>query len=79
MSKSFRELRVCKRCGYEWISRKKISFSCPNCQTYKWDDDCWLNDKDFDSKEILEFLKGKSNEQLEQIAKEVTAYVISRM
>jgi len=79
MSKSFRELRVCKKCGYEWISRKKISFSCPACQTYKWNDDCWNDDKDFDSKEVLKFLKGKSKKELEQIAKEVVDYVISKL
>ena len=79
MVETYRERRVCKRCGWEWISRKRISFSCPNCQTYKWDDDCWLNDKDFDSKEILKFLKGKSVEELEQIAKEVVEYVITKI
>jgi len=78
MSKSLVELRVCKRCGWKWISRKKISFSCPNCQSYKWDDDCWNKDKS-DSAGVVKLLEGKSNEELEKIVKEVMDYVISKI
>lgn len=26
----------CKKCGYEWISRKTNPKSCPNCKQYRW-------------------------------------------
>jgi len=29
----------CKRCGYEWDSRKEKPKSCPNCKRYDWNND----------------------------------------
>ena len=29
----------CKRCGYEWDSRKENPKQCPRCKRYDWNDD----------------------------------------
>ena len=26
----------CKKCGYEWRSRKTFPKACPNCKRYDW-------------------------------------------
>jgi predicted Zn-ribbon and HTH transcriptional regulator len=26
----------CKRCGYEWETRKREPRSCPMCHSYRW-------------------------------------------
>ena len=71
MTKVFRELRVCKKCGYTFMSRKKITYSCPKCRTYKWDDGCWLNEKDSEDKtsEFKKYLLTKTPEERELIRK----------
>ena len=29
----------CKRCNHEWVPRKKKVVVCPNCHSYKWNED----------------------------------------
>lgn len=26
----------CKRCGYQWIPRKKVVRTCPRCKSHLW-------------------------------------------
>jgi len=29
----------CQLCGYEWQARTKSPKSCPNCKSYKWNNE----------------------------------------
>ena len=30
---------VCKRCGYDWVSRIKKPKCCPRCKSYLWEEE----------------------------------------